>query len=87
MNDLSKGVAALASNPTYQQNYASLDSDKDEDDSYNGASHHDCCPLSGDEGAEDDDDDDFIDLDPALDNEGHSLFPKNKAPQNFLISS
>ena len=85
VNDLSKDVAASASNPIYQQKYGhlesddnlesdnNLESDADEDDDYRGH-------LSEDEGGDDDDDDDddFVDIDPESDDEGRSSFPKNK---------
>ena len=78
VNDLSKDVAASASNPIYQQNYGPLESDDDEDDYDDDDDYR--SPLSEDEGGDDDDDDDFVDIDPESDDEGHSSFPKNKTP-------
>jgi hypothetical protein len=83
VNDLSKDVAPSASNPIYQQKYGhlgsddDLESDDDEDDDYRA-------DLSEDEGGDDDDDDDFVDIDVESDDEGRSLFPKNKTPRNYL---
>jgi hypothetical protein len=85
VNYLSKDIAASASNPIYQQNYGSLESDDNEDDYDDDDSY--CCPPSEDEGGEDEDDDDFVDIDPASDDEGRSSFPKNKTPRNYLIGA